>query len=177
MTSWSLRLLLSGATAPLSNERKINDVIITSRSYHVTIICFQFLSSFYCRITEVLFLRREDNDDCHHEDDDTLPIYQPCEKQSSLLDDDIPVVEKRPISDEVMKLPSKQPCPYDTVKTVLAITLLVNLTWQCAIRPLMINHNSKLGNVYFVDIGSSMLIGIQASYLPLYALLNARRIL
>ena len=35
MTSLILWLLLSGATAPLSNNHKINDVIMTSGSYHV----------------------------------------------------------------------------------------------------------------------------------------------
>ena len=35
MTSLILHVLLSGATAPLDNKRKINDVIMTSWSYHV----------------------------------------------------------------------------------------------------------------------------------------------
>ena len=44
MTSLILRSLPSGASAPLGNKCKINDVVITSRSYQVTVESFPFYS-------------------------------------------------------------------------------------------------------------------------------------
>lgn len=107
--------------------------------------------------------------------DDKLLLPQYTEKQPIPLDETSLSSEKAPISDEVVFLksePVKCTCTYDRIKLVLGAVLLVNLTWQCAIRPLMITHSAQIGNYYYVDVGSSMLVGIQASYLPLYCLLN-----